>query len=467
MRRRVVWASTIGNAIEWFDFTVFGLFAGTIGKLFFPKSDPAAGLLAAYGLLGIAYLARPIGGLIFGVWADKVGRKRALVAIVLAMAVGSGAIGVIPTYATIGVWAPVLLLCARLVQGFSAGGEFGTSTAMLVEFAPPGRRGFYASFQFVAQYLAIVIGALFAFVLYSKLAPESMDAWGWRVPFLAGVVIAPVGFYLRSAIDETPEFKAFLASRKGVPNMPLGEVLRRHPQRLLSLFLMIAGITAYVYIGSIFLTNFAASDLKLKIADAQLGILIVNLLGAALLPFAGLLGDRFGRRAVIVPGDCDLRRGLSRPRVLPRRRADQRLAVGDASRGTPVPPRQRALRRPRRRDLPGSCALDGRLDHLQFRRRHFRRPFPVHHRFARASDGEQDGAVLLSGRLPDCLAGRAGDPAEGFHAERLTFGENGALSLRAPDAAQGTLPRATPKGRPDFRLRRRFGDVGARFLAGF
>jgi len=120
MLRKVVWASTIGNVLEWFDFTVFGLFAPTIGKQFFPRSDATAGLLAAYGLLGVAYFARPIGGIAFGVWADRVGRKRALITVVLSMAVGTAAIGLAPTYATIGVWAPILMLAARLIQGFSA-----------------------------------------------------------------------------------------------------------------------------------------------------------------------------------------------------------------------------------------------------------------------------------------------------------------------------------------------------------
>ena len=302
MRRRVVWASTVGNALEWFDFTVFGLFAGYIGKAFFPKSDLNAGMLAAYGLLGVAYFARPLGGLFFGVWADRIGRKRALITIVLMMAVGSAAIGAMPTYAQIGFTAPVALLVARLVQGFSAGGEFGASTAMLVEFAPPDRRGFYASFQFVAQALAFVIGAAFAYGLNTHLSPEQMDAWGWRVPFLSGLVIAPVGFYLRSAIDETPEFKAFLAQRAGIPNTPLKEVLKRFPLPLVSLFLMVAGLTAFTYIANVFLTNFVATDLKLKAADAQFGILIVNIVAACLIPFTGLLSDLLGRRAVIAPG---------------------------------------------------------------------------------------------------------------------------------------------------------------------
>lgn len=301
MRRRVVLSSTIGNALEWFDFTMFGLFAGSIGKAFFPKTDPTAQLLAAYGLLGIAYFARPFGGLFFGTWADRVGRKRALITIVLMMAAGTGFIGIMPTYASIGIAAPILLLIARLVQGFSAGGEFGASTAMLVEFAPPGQRGFYASFQFVAQSLAFVIGALFAFVLNANLTPEAMDSWGWRVPFIFGIVIAPVGFYLRNAIDETPEFKAFVESRKGAVNTPLRDVISRFPRPLISLFLMIAGLTAFVYIGNIFLTNFAATDLKLKPADAQLGTLIANLCGAFLIPLAATISDRVGRRAVMIP----------------------------------------------------------------------------------------------------------------------------------------------------------------------
>jgi len=301
MRRRVVWSSTIGNALEWFDFTVFGLFAATIGKQFFPKTDPTAGLLAAYGLLGIAYFARPLGGLFFGTWADRIGRKRALITIVLMMAVGTGLIGALPTYAMIGVWAPIALLCARLIQGFSAGGEFGTSTAMLIEFAPPNRRGFYASFQFVAQSLAFVVGAAFAYVLNSTLSPESMDSWGWRVPFLSGVIIAPIGFYLRSAVDETPAFKAFLAERAGIRNTPLRDVISQHPVELVALFLVIAGLTAYTYIGNIFVTTFAATDLKLKIADAQLGVIVFNLIGAAIIPLAALLTDRAGRRAVMIP----------------------------------------------------------------------------------------------------------------------------------------------------------------------
>jgi len=301
MRRRVVWSSTIGNALEWFDFVVFGLFAGVIGKLFFPKSDPTAALLAAYGLLAVAFLFRPVGGLFFGIWADRVGRKRALVTIVLTMAVGTGLIGLMPTYQMIGVAAPLGLLAARLLQGFSAGGEYGASTAMLVEFAPAGQRAFYGSFQYVGQFGAIVLASLFAFVLNSSLSTEQFESWGWRVPFLAGLVIAPIGFYVRRALDETPEFRAFLARQAGASNTPLRDVIRQRPRAMLALTLFIAGGTAFTYIMSIFLPNFAASALSLKLTDAQLGLLVVNVAAAVLIPFAGSLSDRLGRLPVMTP----------------------------------------------------------------------------------------------------------------------------------------------------------------------
>lgn len=301
MRRRVVLSSTIGNALEWFDFIIFGLFAEIIGTQFFPKADPAISLLAAYGLLAVAYVARPIGGLFFGAWADRVGRKRTLVTIVLSMAFGTALIGILPTYNQIGIAAPLLLLAARLIQGFSAGGEFGTSTAMLIEFAPPGRRGFYASFQFVAQALAFASGAAISFVLHKALTPESLQSWGWRLPFLAGIIIGPIGFYLRRAVDETPEFKAFLAKLAGIPNTPLRDVLTDHPRALIALLLVIAGMTAHTYIVTIFLPNYVASELGLNLVDAQFGVLALNIVAVLVLPFVAALSDRVGRLRMMMP----------------------------------------------------------------------------------------------------------------------------------------------------------------------
>ena len=280
---------------------MFGLFAGTIGQQFFPKTDTAAGLLGAYGLLAVAYFARPLGGVFFGVWADRVGRKRALIAIVLSMAAGTCAIGLLPTYAMAGVWAPALLLLARLVQGFSAGGEFGASTALLYEFSPNERSGFFASFQFVAQAVAFLVAAACAYIVSQAMTPEAALAWGWRLPFLAGLAIAPVGFYLRSKIDETPAFQAFLAKQAGVRNTPLRDALAHFPRPLLALFFMVAGLTAFTSVANIFLPNFISGELHLKLADAQIGIFCANLAGCVLLPTAAALSDKFGRRAVVAP----------------------------------------------------------------------------------------------------------------------------------------------------------------------
>src|SRR5271170_6378655 len=243
MRRRIVWASTIANALEWFDFVVFGLLATIIAKNFFPDDDPTAGLLATYGLFSVAFIARPLGAVFFGTWADRAGRKPALVATVLSMVVGTGLIGVMPTYQMIGAAAPLGVLVARLIQGFSAGGDFGTATAMLVEFAPHDQRSFYASFQFVAQALSFVVAALLVFLLNLSLSTDAMEMWGWRIPFLVGVSIGPVGLYLRRSIDETPAFQAFLERRAGRPNAPLRDVFAAHWRSLISLFLILAGLT--------------------------------------------------------------------------------------------------------------------------------------------------------------------------------------------------------------------------------
>ena len=303
MRRRVVISSTLGNALEWFDFVVFGLFAGVIGKLFFPADNPSNSLLLTFATFGIAFAARPLGGLAFGIYADRYGRKRALVVMIMMMALGTGLIGFLPTYASIGIAAPILVLVARLIQGFSAGGEFGSASAMLIEFATPGRRGLYGSWQMVSQSLAFGCGAVMAFLLNTQLSPEAFTSWGWRVPFLLGILIGPVGFYLRSKVDESPEFKAFLDSRKGAarPNTPLKDVLGQFPRQLLVAFCVIAAGTAINYVGSVFMPAYAASVLGLKLADAQLGLVAVAFCGIFVALFGGWLSDKIGRRWVSLP----------------------------------------------------------------------------------------------------------------------------------------------------------------------
>ncbi|GLH75829.1 MFS transporter [Bradyrhizobium sp. SSBR45G] len=305
MRRRVVVSSTIGNALEWFDFTVFGLFAAVISKQFFPADDPMASLLSTFAVFGIAFAARPLGGLVFGLYADRHGRKKALVVMITMMALGTGLIGLLPTFASIGIAAPLLLLLARLIQGFSAGGEFGSASAMLIEFAPEGRKGLYGSFQTVSQALAFALGAMMAVTLGKTLSAADFASWGWRVPFILGILIGPVGWYLRRRCDESPEFQAYAAARAASAatrkSTPLGQLFAEHPRELLASFGLIAAGTAIYYVGGVFLPAYAASELKLPLGDAQLGLLAVSLANVPLGLASGLLSDRVGRRSVIVP----------------------------------------------------------------------------------------------------------------------------------------------------------------------
>lgn len=301
MRRRVVLASTVGNAFEWFDFIVFGMFAVPIGQAFFPASDPSSALLLAFATFGAAFAARPLGGLFFGLYADRFGRKNALVMMIALMAAGSGMIGVLPTYATIGVAAPALLIAARLVQGFSAGGEFGAASALLIEYAPPGRRGFYGAWQMSAQALAFAAGAGFALGLQLALSPQALADWGWRVPFLFGIMIGPAGVYLRSRCDESPAFREFLARapKRGAIS-PLRELAGRR-RELAAAFGVIAAGAALNYVGLVFVPAYATSELGLPRAQAQAGVLVASLASAALAAPFGALSDRFGRGAVIAP----------------------------------------------------------------------------------------------------------------------------------------------------------------------
>lgn len=299
MRRRIVIASTIGNALEWFDFTVFGLFVGVIGKLYFPSNDPSSSVLLAFATFGIAFVARPIGGVVLAGYADRRGRKHALILMIMMMAVGTGLMGVLPTYAAIGVLAPILVLVARLIQGFSAGGEFGSASTLLIEFATPGRRGYYASWQMVSQALAFAFAATFAYGLSTRLSPASFESWGWRAPFLAGVLIGPIGVYLRRKCEELPEFREYLANNQSRRNTPLRDVVAQHPRELTVAFCIIAVGTAITYFGSIFLPSFAATELKLNATDAQLGVLVVNIGAAIIIPLSGALSDRIGRRNLV------------------------------------------------------------------------------------------------------------------------------------------------------------------------
>ena len=205
MRRRVIAGTTIGNALEFFDFTVFTFLMLVIGPLFFPAASGYGQLLLTTATFGVGFLMRPVGGMLIGSYADRHGRRAAMTLTLWLMGLGCGLIALAPTYAQMGIAGPVIMVLARLIQGFAAGGEVGASTTLLVEHAPPSRRGFYSSWQFGSQSLGVMLGALVVALLTAALTPEQMKDWGWRVPFVIGILTVPVGAYIRRNLEETLE----------------------------------------------------------------------------------------------------------------------------------------------------------------------------------------------------------------------------------------------------------------------
>ncbi|MGI4857048.1 MAG: MFS transporter [Janthinobacterium lividum] len=285
---QVVIATSAGNALEWFDIAIYAIFAVYIGKNFFPAANETASMLLTFGSFGASYLVRPLGGMVLGAYADRHGRKAALLVSVMLMMAGTALIALMPGYASIGLAAPVGVFIARLVQGFSAGGEFGASTAMLIEHAPH-RRGFLASWQFATQGLSTLTAALFGYVLSRALTPAELAAWGWRVPFFFGLLIGPVGLYLRRCLEDAPDFTE--AARTA---HPVRDVFSRQKAMLLVSIGALTVSTAVNYMLQ-YVPTFAVRQLHL---DASIGF-AATVLGGAILtcvtPFAGHLSDRIGR----------------------------------------------------------------------------------------------------------------------------------------------------------------------------
>ncbi|MFE8103066.1 MFS transporter [Brenneria goodwinii] len=202
-RTASIGAITLGNALEFYDFTIYSIFAAVIARQFFPAETPLGSLLLSVAVFGVGFLTRPLGGILIGAYADRKGRKAAMTLTISLMALSSAMLAVIPSYAAIGIAAPCLVVLARLIQGFSAGGEMGPATTYLLERAPANQRGFYTSWQSASQGLAFLIAGLMGFIMTQILPKESLESWGWRLPFLLGVLIAPVGIYIRNRLPET------------------------------------------------------------------------------------------------------------------------------------------------------------------------------------------------------------------------------------------------------------------------
>src|ERR1700731_4395099 len=284
---RLIVAVSIGNALEWYDISSYGYFAVYVSKAFFPNNDPATSLLLTFGAFGLAFLIRPIGGVILGAYADRYGRKASLMVSIVLMTIGTLAIAIMPTYGTIGILAPIAVLAARLVQGFSAGGEFGSSTAFLVEHRPD-RRGFIASWQFASQGFGQVLSSAFGVGLTSWMTAAEMNSWGWRIPFLFGILVGPVGIYIRNHLeDPTPP----PATKHGAP---VREVFLHQKLRVILGIGALAVSTAVNFL-IVFMPTYVVKTLKLPAVvgfEATLaGALVVTLLT----PIAGGISDKVGR----------------------------------------------------------------------------------------------------------------------------------------------------------------------------
>jgi MHS family proline/betaine transporter-like MFS transporter len=300
-RRRALAAGCIGNFVEWYDFALYGAFATIIAATFFPEADPVSGLLAAFAVFGVAFLARPAGALLFAHYGDRLGRRRALVASILLMALATAAIGMLPGHSSIGWLAPVLLILLRAGQGVAVGGEYGGSAAFVVEYAPADRRGWYGGWQWATIGLGLAAGIATAALLGALLEGSALRGWGWRLAFLLALPMGLVGLYIRLRIEETPGFRA--VQRLGAATRtPLADTLRTARRQLAVGFWIVAAVTATFNIVFVFLPSHLATTGRAPLPRALAAALVGLLLAAGAAPLAGRLSDRVGRRPLLVTG---------------------------------------------------------------------------------------------------------------------------------------------------------------------
>lgn len=288
-------ASAIGTTIEWYDFFLFGVVTPLVlNKLFFPNFDPLVGTMLAYTTFFVGFVSRPIGGVIFGHYGDRIGRKTVLILTLLIMGIATFLIGLLPTYASIGIWAPILLLVLRVFQGIGIGGEWGGAVLMAVEHSPTGRRGFYGSWPQIGVPAGLLLSAGMVYAL-SYLPEADFLAWGWRIAFLISAILVAVGLYIRLKIMETPAFARVQATNKVAP-VPVVELFRTHTKNtLLGLGARyIEGVTFNVF--GVFIVGYLANTLGLPRQTALAGVMISSAIMIIMLPIYGNLSDKIGRR---------------------------------------------------------------------------------------------------------------------------------------------------------------------------
>lgn len=295
-RLKSIFSGSVGNLVEWYDWYVYAAFSLYFAKSFFPQGDTTAQLLNTAAIFAVGFLMRPIGGWLMGIYADRKGRKAALMISVLLMCFGSLIIALTPSYETIGVGAPILLIFARLLQGLSVGGEYGTSATYLSEMATKERRGFFSSFQYVTLISGQLIALAVLIILQQTLTTEQLYAWGWRIPFVIGALCAVVALYLRRGMEETESF----TKKKEKPKESLMRTLMRHPKELMTVVGLTMGGTLAFYTYTTYMQKYLVNTVGMSISDSTTVSAATLFLFMCIQPLVGALSDKIGRRPILI-----------------------------------------------------------------------------------------------------------------------------------------------------------------------
>lgn len=310
--KKAITAAALGNAMEWFDFGVYGFVAYALGQIFFPGATPGVQVIAALATFSVPFLVRPLGGIFFGALGDKYGRQKILAITIIIMAISTFCIGLIPSYDSIGIWAPILLLLAKLAQGFSVGGEYSGAAIFVAEYSPDKKRGFMGSWLDFGSIAGFVLGAGVVVVLSSVLGEQRFMAWGWRLPFFLALPLGVIGLYLRHALEETPAFQKHSEnlqqhSAADAPQpVSFAEIARGHWRSLLSCVGLVIATNVTYYMLLTYMPSYLSHNLHYP-EDHGILIIIVVMLGMLFVqPVIGLLSDRFGRRPFVIGGSIGL-----------------------------------------------------------------------------------------------------------------------------------------------------------------
>ncbi len=312
--KKAITAAALGNAMEWFDFGVYGFLAYVLGKVFFPDASPSVQLVASLATFSVPFLVRPLGGVVFGILGDRLGRQKVLAVTIIIMSISTFAIGLIPSYASIGIWAPILLLIAKLAQGFSVGGEYTGAAVFVAEYAPDNRRGFLGSWLDFGSIAGFVLGAGVVVLISAIVGEQDFEAWGWRIPFFIAGPLGLIGLYLRHALEETPAFQQHVdqlteddkRNIKAPAKISFKEVVRNNWQGLLVCVGLVIATNVTYYMLLTYMPSYLSHNLHYS---ADHGVLIIIAIMCGMLfvqPIIGLLSDRFGRKPFVIGGSLGL-----------------------------------------------------------------------------------------------------------------------------------------------------------------